>query len=206
MIEAALMGGALPGPWFDWEFVGSTELLTNGLAPAEASFPTGIQPGDLVVALMSPRNESIGAKMTTPGWEHWTPGGLDYACTARYTQDLQPPRWVRDAGNALFVCILAYRAAGWTSISLKSHSSPANPVSIATRLQNELLLCIGLTPATTRGWAVTMSGAEPSVQVDRPLSPAMHVSSASVDFPRMVSGIAVDAVSGAERNLIFSVS
>lgn len=206
MIEAALMGGALPGPWSSWEFVGGTELLATGLTPVEASFPSGVQPGDLIVAVMSPRNEGVGTNMATPGWQHWTPGVQDYLCTARYAPGLQPPKWVRDASNALFVCVLAFRASGWSSISLEAHTAPAVPVRIATRLQNELLLCIGLTPNTTRGWAVSMTGAEPTTRLDRLLSPALRISSASVELPQVVSGVAVDALSGAERNFILSVS
>jgi hypothetical protein len=206
MIEAALMGGSLPGPWSSWEFVGSTELLATGVTPVEALFPSGVQTGDLAVAIMSPRNEGVGTKMAAPGWQHWTPGEQDYLCTAKYAPGLQAPKWLREATNAVFVCVLAFRAQGWSSISLEAHMAPATPVSLTTRLQNELLLCIGLTPNTTRGWTVNMTGAEPAVRLDRMLSPALHISSANVEFPRLVSGVAVDALSGAERNLILSVS
>lgn len=206
MIEAALMGGSLPGPWSSWEFVGGTELLSTGLTPAGAAFPSGLQPGDLIVAVMSPRSEGIGTKMATPGWQHWTPGGQDYLCTARYETGLQAPRWLKDASNALFVCVLAFRAPGWSSVSLESHMAPAAPLSITTRMQNELLLCIGLTPNTTRAWAVNMDDAEPVTRLDRTLSPALHISSTNIAFPQVVYGVAVDALSGAERNLILSAS
>lgn len=206
MIEAALMGGALPGPWSSWEFVGATELLSTGVAPVEVSFPPGVQDGDLVVAVVSPRNESVGTNMVAPGWQHWAPGEQDYLCTARYVPGLQAPRWLKEASNALFVSLLAFRASGWSSISLEAHMAPAVPVRITTRLQNELLLCIGLTPNTTRSWSVTMTGVQPAIRLDRTLSPALHISSASVEFPQVVSGVAADALSGAERNLILSVS
>ncbi|MBK5008380.1 hypothetical protein IAE33_000240 [Pseudomonas sp. S60] len=200
------MGGALPGPWSSWEFVGGTELLSTGVASVEASFPAGVQPGDLIVAVMSPRNEGVGTNMASAGWQHWAPGGQDYLCTARYVPGLMAPRWVKDASNALFVSVLAFRAPGWSSITLEAHVAPAVPVSITTRLQNELLLCIGLTPNTTRSWGVTMTGAQPAMRLDRTLSPALHISSVSVEFPQVISGVAVDALSGAERNLILSVS
>ncbi|MDF2795135.1 MAG: hypothetical protein K0S85_2888 [Pseudomonas orientalis] len=206
MIEAALMGGALLGPWSKWEFVGGTELLSTGLAPEEAAFPSGVQIDDLIVAVMSPRHERVSTKMDTPGWQHWTPGSQDYLCTARYEPGLQAPRWLKDAYNALFVCVLAFRAPGWSSINLESHMAPATPLSITTRMQNELLLCVGLTPNTTKGWAVNMDDAEPVTRLDRVLSPALHISSTNIAFPQVVSGIAVDALSGAERNLILSVS
>lgn len=72
MIEAALMGGALPGPWSAWDFVGSTSLLASGATTAEAKFPAGVQPGDLVVTIMSPLNETIRTTMSAGGWKHWS--------------------------------------------------------------------------------------------------------------------------------------
>ncbi|MBK5004152.1 hypothetical protein [Pseudomonas sp. S32] len=206
MIEAALMGGSLPGPWSSWEFIGSTELLASGSAPVEGTFPPGVEPGDLIIAVMSPRNEGVGTAMATSGWQHWAAGTQDYLCTARYSSGLLAPKWSRGGNNPLFVCVLAFRAPGWTSVSLKAHTSPAVPTNITTRLQNELLLCIGLTPRATRDWAVSMSGAVPAVRQNRLLSPALHVSSANVDFPRSITGISVDALSGDERNLILSAS
>lgn len=206
MIEAALMGGALPGPWSSWEFVGSTSLLASGLAPVVAAMPEGIEVGDLIVTLMSPLNEAVGTTMSAPGWQHLASGGQDYVCAARHASDLAAPIYVRSASNSIFIAVLAFRAQGWSTIKLEAHVSPATPLNVTTSLQNELLLCIGVTPKTTRGWEVHMNGAEPAERVRRSNAPAMQVYSANVDFPRLVSGISVDALSGEERNLILTVS
>ncbi|OUM34743.1 hypothetical protein B8W72_09780 [Pseudomonas putida] len=206
MIEAALMGGALPGPWSSWEFVGSASLLASGIVPVAAPMPEGVEAGDLIVALMSPLNEAVGTTMPVAGWQHLSSGGQDYVCAARYTSALAAPRYVRSASNSIFITVLAFRAQGWSTIKLEAHVSPAVPLNVTTSLQNELLLCIGVTPKTTRGWEVHMSGAEPVDRVQRNNAPAMQVYSANVDFPHQVSGISVDALSGSERNLILTVS
>lgn len=206
MIEAALMGGSLPGPWSAWEFVGSTTLLASGATTVETKFPVGIQPGDLVVAIMSPLNELTRTTMSAPGWQHWAQGNQDYVCTARYLDGLAPPAYARSGSNSIFVTVLVFRAQGWSTVKLEAHVSPAMPINVTTQLQNILLLAVGVTPKTTRDWSVSMSGAEPTARVERTLSPALQVYSANVGFPHLVSGIAVDALSGAERNLILSVS
>lgn len=206
MIEAALMGGALPGPWSSWEFVGSASLLASGMAPVATPMPEGVEVGDLIVALMSPLNEAVGTTMSAAGWQHLSSGGQDYVCAARYTSGLAPPTYMRSASNSIFTTVLAFRAQGWSTIKLEAHVSPAAPLNVTTSLQNELLLCIGVTPKTTRGWDVHMTGAEPVERVRRSNAPAMQVYSANVNFPHQVSGISVDALSGAERNLILTVS
>lgn len=200
------MGGILPGPWSSWEFVGATNLLAGGSAPAEVAFPSGIQAGDLVVAVMSPLGESIKTVMAASGWQHWAQGTQDYVCTARYAPGLSPPKWTRERSNSLFVSVLAFRASGWSSVKLESHTAPGAPIDVTSRLQNELLLCIGITPRTTSGWAVHMTGAIPTSRVERSLAPAMQVYSANIDYPHEVSDIYVDALSGAERNLILTAS
>ncbi|MBA1209385.1 hypothetical protein [Pseudomonas fulva] len=206
MIEAALMGGALPGPWSAWEFIGSTSLLASGSATVEAKFPAGAEPGDLVVAIVSPLNENIQTTMSAKGWQHWVGGIQDYVCTARFVEGLSPPAYARAGSNSIFVSVLVFRSQGWSSVKLEAHLAPASPVNVTTQLQNVLLLAIGTTPRTTRGWAVAMTGAEPTVRVERTLAPALQAYSANIDFPHEISGIVVDALSGAERNLILTVS
>ena len=206
MMEAALMGGVLPGPWSSWEFIGAANLLASGSAPVEVKFPSGIQTGDLVVAVMSPLGELIKTAMTAAGWQHWALGVQDYVCTARYAPGLSPPKWTREKSNSLFLSVLVFRAPGWSSVKLESHASPATPIDVTSHLQNELLLCIGITPRTTSGWVGHMTGATPAARVERSLAPAMQVYSANIDYPHEVSDIYVDALSGAERNLILSVS
>jgi len=205
MIEAALMGGALPGPWSAWEFVGSTSLLASGAARVDAKFPADVQPGDLVVAIMSPLNESIRTTMSATGWQHWAQSNQDYVCTARYADGLAPPAYARAASNSIFVSVLVFRSQGWSTVKLEAHVAPANPITITTQLQNVLLLAIGVTPKTTRGWAVSMTGAVPEARVERALAPALQAYSANIDFPHQVEGIAVDALSGEERNLILTI-
>lgn len=206
MIEAALMGGALPGPWSAWDFVGSTSLLASGATTAEAKFPAGIQTGDLVVTIMSPLNETIRTTMSAAGWQHWAQGNQDYVCTARYESGLAAPAYSRASSNSIFVAVLAFRAQGWSSVKLEAHVSPAASVTVTTQLQNVLLLAVGVTPKTTRGWAVSMTGAEPTARVERINAPALQAYSANIGFPHQVTGVSVDALSGAERNLILTVS
>lgn len=206
MIEAALMTGTLPGPWSAWEFIGSTSLLASGAAAVEASFPAGIEPGDLVVTIMSPLSETIRTTMTAQGWQHWAQGNQDYVCTARYAVGLPMPKYSRVGSNSIFVSVLVFRAQGWSTVKLEAHASPAAPIALTTSLQNVLLLAIGVTPKTTRGWAVAMVGADPAARIERANAPAMQIYSANVDFPHQVTGISVDALSGDERNLILTIS
>lgn len=206
MIEAALMGGALPGPWSPWEFIGSTSLLASGATTAEAKIPSGAEPGDLVITIMSPLNETIPTTMTALGWQHWAQGNQDYVCTARYVAGLASPTYSRAASNSIFVSVLVFRAQGWSTVKLEAHVSPAEPVSVTTKLQNELLLAVGVTPKTTRGWSVTMVGSDPAARIERVNAPAMQIYSANVDYPHQITAISVDALSGAERNLILTVS
>lgn len=206
MIEAALMGGSLPGPWSAWEFVGSTSLLASGAATVEAKFPAAVLPGDLVVTIMSPLNETIRTTMSGAGWQHWSQATQDYVCTARYVEGLAPPAYARAGSNSIYVSVLAFRAQGWSTVKLEAHVSPASPIDVTTQLQNVLLLAIGVTPKTTRGWSVSMVGADPAARVERTLAPAMQAYSANIDFPHQVEGVAVDALSGAERNLILTIS
>ncbi|WP_449432359.1 hypothetical protein [Pseudomonas putida] len=206
MIEAALMGGALPGPWSRWEFIGSASLVASGATTVGAKFPAGVQPGDLVVAIMSPLNETIRTTMAASGWQHWAQGNQDYVCTARYASGLAEPAYARAGSNSIFVYILVFRAQGWSTVKLEAHVSPAVPLNVTTKLQNELVLAIGVTPKTTRGWTGNMAGADPIARVERNNAPAMQVYSANVDYPHQVTGISVDALSGSERNLILTVS
>ena len=198
------MGGGLLGPASAWQFIGVTNLLSSGATPTEPMFPNGIQAGDLVVGVMSPFNEAIKSTMTSIGWQLWDNGTQDYVCAARYTPGLPPPKWEKAGLNPLFVSVLVFRAPGWSSVQLASQVSPAAPVDVTTRARNELLLSIGITPRTTKGWAGYMPGALAIARIERPIAPAMQVYSANIETPRLMSGIYVDASSGAERNLILS--
>lgn len=206
MIEAALMTGTLTGPWSAWEFIGSTSLLASGATAVEASFPSGIEPGDLVVTIMSPLSETIRTTMTAQGWQHWGQGNQDYVCTARHAVGLAMPKYSRAGSNSIFVSVLVFRAQGWSTVKLEAHVAPATPTAITTNLQNVLLLAVGVTPKTTRGWSVSMVGADPAARIERANAPAMQIYSANVDFPHQVTGISVDALSGDERNLILTIS
>jgi hypothetical protein len=144
--------------------------------------------------------------MSAPGWQHWAQGNQDYVCTARYAVGLAPPAYSRAASNSIFVTVLAFRAQGWSTVKLEAHVSPAVPVNVTTSMQNVLLLAVGVTPKTTRGWSVSMTGAEPATRVARINAPALQAYSANIDFPHQITGISVDALSGAERNLILTIS
>ena len=206
MIEAAFMTGLLPGPWAAWEFVGAASLRDGGTTTVDALFPAGIQPGDLVVATMSPSSEAGRTVMTADGWQHLTPGPQDYLCTARYAAGLEAPVYVREGRNSIFVSVLVFRAKGWTTVKLEAHVSPATPLTVSTRRQNVLLLAIGITPRSTQSWTGSMTGAKPTARVERESTPAMQVYSANVDLPHQVTEIMVDAPQGSERNMVLSVS
>jgi hypothetical protein len=204
MMEAAFMGGGLLGPRSAWLFIGVTNLLSDGSAPAAPQFPSGVQPGDLVVGVMSPRNETIHTAMTSEGWQRWDNGTQDYVCAAKYAPGLAPPRWEKAATNPLYVSVLVFRAPSWSSIKLEAQISPAAPVDITTRAQNELVLSVGITPQTTKGWTGYMPGAVATARVERTLSPAVQVYSANIEYPKQLLGVYVDTLSGAERNLILT--
>ncbi len=197
------MGGDM-GPPEPWSFVGVTNLLATGAVQAEPRFPASIQPGDLVVGVMSPYDESVPTAMTTLGWMHFANRSQDYICAARYVPDLALPKWERAGGSALFISLLVFRARSWSVVRLESHISPAAPVDVPCVTRNELLLSIGITPRTTRSWVGHMPDEAPVARVERALAPAMQIYSANIDNPRLVSGVYVDAASGAERNLILS--
>lgn len=198
------MGGGLRGPGSAWKFVGAVNLLSGGTGTVQPTFPSGIQPGDLVVGLMSPLNETVAVTMTTPGWERWGSQSHDYACAARYVPGLLPPKWEKVRANSLYVSVLVFRAPGWSTVQLEAQTVPASPVSVDVQASNQLLLSIGLTPGTTRSWVGHMPGEVATARVQRANSPAMQVYSATIGSPRKVTGIYVDASSGTERNLLIS--
>lgn len=204
MIEALLMGGGLLGPASAWAFIGAVNLLSGGPNPVQPKFPSGIQTGDLVVGIMSPMDESVAVSMTSSGWQNWGTRSQDYACAARYAPGLAAPKWTKSSSNMVFVSVLVFRAPGWSSVRLESQAAPASPKTVDVQASNELLLSIGMTPGTTKAWAGHMPGELAVSRVQRENAPAMQVFSANVDRPRQVSGIYVDATSGAERNLLIS--
>ena len=204
MMEALLMGGGLLGPASAWTFVGVVNLISGGTGPAQPKFHGAIQPGDLVIGLMSPLYETEAVTMTTAGWETWGTRSHDYACAARYTPDLLPPKWEKVRANSLYVSLLVFRAPGWSTVRLEAQNAPAIPVNVDVQANNQLLLSIGITPGTTRSWVGHMPGEVATARVQRANAPALQVYSATVASPRQVSGIYVDAASGSERNLLIS--
>lgn len=204
MIEALLMCGDQQGPLSAWSFVGAMTILSSGTGPVTPKFPAGVQPGDLVVGIMSPLKESGPVIMTSTDWLKWGTRAHDYACAARYVQGLSLPRWEKSESNSVFAAVLAFRAAGWSTVQIESQTAPAAPVSVISRARNELLISIGITPGTTKAWVGYMPGQLVTPRVERVLAPAMQVYSANIESPRNISGVYVDAASGAERNLIIS--
>lgn len=204
MIEAALMLGNAQGPVSAWQFVGSTSLLSTDGSATTPGFPAGIREGDLLVGIMSPRTERIQTTMATPGWQRWTTGNQDYLCAARYVRGLAAPKWQKASATGVFVAVMAFRTGSWSTFKLSSESAPAAPVDLGTTVRNSLVLAIGVTPGTTKDWAVHVDGLTPVARIERALSPGMQVYSLSVDYPQPVRGLSVDALSGSERNLILT--
>lgn len=211
MIEAALLMGGQQGPLSAWQFVGQNAVVSNGLS-VEVAFPAGIQPGDLVVAVMSNRNDGgamvTNLPMNVDGWFTWgdrtATTKFDVVCAACYRDDLLPPKWQQDASRYLHINVLVYRAPGWSSVKLESQKAPYALVDVATNVNNTLILSIGVTPGTTSRWVSTLSGVAQTKRYDSPYSPAMFVGDANVANPATVTGIGVDASPGAERHLILT--
>ncbi len=201
MIEAMMMCGA-QGPATAWEVVGTTSLLTSGPLAVVADFPAGTREGDLVVALMSPLNESISTVMVSEGsWARWTPGQQDYLCTARYTTGLAAPRWQKGESTSLFVAVVVFRAPGWATVQLESNLSPAMPVTVRAQASNQLLLNIGLAP-TTSNWVGHVPSLDAGSRISRRTAPAMQLYSASIDDPGQYPDIYITPFSC--RNLILT--
>lgn len=210
MIETVLLMGGQQGPLSAWQFVGQNAVVSNALS-VEAAFPAGIQPGDLVVAVMSNRNDPgamvTNLPMNVEGWFTWgdrtATTKFDVVCAACYRDGLLAPTWQQDASRYLHINVLVYRAPGWSSVKLESQKAPYALVDVTTSVKNTLILSIGVTPGTVGIWGSALSGAQ-TKRYDSPYSPAMFVGDANVASLATVTGIGVDASPGAERHLILT--
>lgn len=100
-----------------WEYIDSTELLTTSSAIAVLQIPAGAQVGDLLVAVISPGNESIKTEMISGGWQRLTSGDQDYVCVTRLTSFTERPSYRKAAANAVYATLAAFRSSGWSSVS-----------------------------------------------------------------------------------------
>lgn len=210
MIEAMLLGGTL-GPAEPWQYIGYTLAGSGSGELLEGGLPNGVQPGDLLVGMISGQNyngQTSQIQMTTPGWLIWSTGGgisrTDWVCAARYTEGLGLPRWEQPFSRYVRVCVLAFRAPGWSSIRLEHNNGPMVHASVTTRACNTLLLNIGNTPETTRNWYANIGSEAEYRRVDVEGGPGFYLSHANVPEPKTVDNIYVDASSGWERNLILT--
>ena len=210
MIEAMLLGGTL-GPAEPWQYIGYTLAGSGSDMILEGGLPNGVQPGDLLVGMVSGRNYGgvVGQlQMTAEGWLYWSNGSgdsrTDWVCAARYTEGLALPRWEQPYSRYVRICVMAFRAPGWSSISLEHQNAPMQYASVTTRARNTLLINIGVTPETTRNWYANIGSELEYQRVDIEGGPGLYVSEANVAEPKTVDDIYVNASSGAERNLILS--
>lgn len=204
MIEAAMMMGGQSGPMAAWQYVGVATSLTSGSADATVSFPAGVQPGDLVVAVMAYGTEGQVIKMAEPGWLKWGNSSNDFVCAAAYREGMAPPRWTRSGSVRVRLALYAFRANGWSSIRLEHQNGPAVASAVKTIVPNTLILNLGVTPGTTGSWSGYMTGATQTSRYRSDSSPAMVLYSANVPEPKEVTNIRVNASSGYERNFILT--
>lgn len=204
MIEAVMMMGGQNGPLAAWQYVGVSTSLTSGATDATVSFPSGVQPGDLVVAVMSYGTEGYTIKMAEPGWLKFGHGTADFVCAAAYRDGMAPPRWTRSGSVRVRLALFAFRANGWSSIRLEHQKSPAVASAVKTVVPNTMILTIGVTPGTTGSWGGYMTGASLTSRYRSDSSPAMVLYSSNVPEPKEVTNIRANASSGAERNLILT--
>lgn len=206
MIEAAMLLGKSSNSLSTWEYIDSTELLTTSSANAVLQIPAAAQVGDLLVAVISPGNESIKTEMISGGWQRLTSGDQDYVCVTRLTSFTERPTYRKAAANAVYATLAAFRSSGWSSVSLVAHNSPHKSESVEAVSNNNLILSIATTPGFAGSWTARING---SSQVPRKLrvnSPAMAIYSANIAQPSLITNISVDARDGTERNIILTVS
>lgn len=189
-----------------WEYVGSTESLTTSAASVTLQIPNAAQPGDLLVAVMSPGNESIATELTSGGWQRMTPGNQDYVCVTRLTAFTERPTYKKGSANAVYACLAVFRAAGWSSVSLVGNNAPYKRLALTTETDNTLILSLATTPGFAGSWTAGMTGGSQFVRRLRATSPSLAIYSADIAKPTDVSNIFVNARDGTERNIILAIS
>ncbi|MFT2184385.1 hypothetical protein [Pseudomonas putida] len=212
MIEALMMGGAGQGPSEAWTYITGVGAAVSGTTLTRP-FPTGVLPGDLVVAVMSVYNDSGSSSasnvpLVSPGWWKWGFGSssapIHCVVAARYADGLPAPTWQAAENRTARVWVGVFRAKGWTSVRLESQLTPATPVAIQTLVPNTLVLNIGLTPGTTASWLTYMTGATRVRRYTSDYSPAMVVDATPIPTKTPLTNIYANATSGDERNLILT--
>lgn len=206
MIEAALLLGKTANILSPWEYVGSTDSLTTSAASVTLQIPAAAQPGDLLVAVMSPGDEAISTEMTSGGWQRMTPGSQDYVCVTRLTAFTERPTYKKSGANVIYACLAVFRATGWSSVRLAANNAPYQRVSVATETNNTLILSLATTPGFAGSWTAGMTGGSQFARRIRATSPSMAIYSADIAKPTNVTNIFVNARDGLERNIILAIS
>lgn len=189
-----------------WEYVGSTEILTTSSANTTLQIPADAQAGDLLVAVMSPGNESIMTEMISGGWQRLLTGNQDYVCVTRLTDFTERPVYKKSAANSVYACLVAFRSSGWSAVRLVANNAPYKLQSVTTEGDNSLVLSIATTPGFAGAWTPGMNGGSQFIRRVRVNSPAMAIYSANIDKPSLVTNIFVNARDGTERNIILAIS
>lgn len=206
MIEAVMLLGKLAGGLSAWEYVGSTEILTTSAGDATLPIPAGAQAGDLLVAVMSPGNESITTEMISGGWQRLLTGNQDYVCVTRLTDFTERPIYKKAAANAVYACLVAFRSSGWSAVRLVANNAPYKLESVTTESNNNLILSIATTPGSANSWTAGMSGGSQTPRHLRTNSPSMAIYSSNIAQPSRITNIFVNAQGGVERNIILAIS
>ena len=159
MIEAMMLGGnqGLDSPW---QFVGYG-YGTSSATVITGEFHTNVQPGDLVVSVISARTYNGDVRdlsMTTPGWQVFNAGTVDWVVATVYREGMAPPVWEQPYSRYLRVVTLCYRNIGWSSIKLVSLLPVQSPVDVDVQARNSLILNIGNTPGTSGYWRLPNTG------------------------------------------------
>lgn len=207
-----MMGGAGQGPGEPWQYVAGAGATITG-STLTRPFPAGIQAGDLVVAVLSVRNDAGSPSATSvpfvsAGWWKWGFGSasapVDCVVAARYYDGLPAPAWLATESRVVTIWVGVFRAKGWSAVRLESQRAPASPVSIETQLPNTLVLNVGITPGTTSAWYTYMTGVSRIRRYTNDWSPAMVVDATPIPAKTSLSNIYANASSGDERNLILT--
>ncbi|KTG26261.1 hypothetical protein AWR38_00400 [Idiomarina sp. WRN-38] len=204
MIEAMMLGGS-QGLETPWEYVGNGYEFSSALN-VQGEFPSNVQPGDLLVAVISGRAYDGDVKdlaMITPGWTLFSAGTVDWVAATIYKAGMAPPVWEQPYSRYVRVLTFCYRNPGWSSIKLVSLLPVQSPVDVDVQARNSLILNIGNTPGTSGYWRLPNTGESFYSRFNNRGSPSLFVTDANIDTPRLVENVyAYTSDGGAIRNII----
>lgn len=204
MIGSMMMMGSSQGPASAWSYVGSSSTLATAIVGAGVVFPSGVQAGDLLVAVVSAVSEEPVKMADTADWTKLVGGTQDVLAWARYRPGMPIPQWTKPgAGVTIFATVLAFRANGWDLVKLESNKSPPEDVVVTTQYPNQLVLNLATTRTTPGAWDNRMPNIGAASRISRDTAPGQRVFSTTVASPTVSNGVRLSA-SVATRNFILS--